>query len=79
MLFENLLHWFPAGVALKGSLLTHKFVIGHHSVRIETHYYNVIQGFTDIALLSFKKDKETYLYIKKHYVFSSCVFGIISK
>ena len=43
----------PLGVALKVLLLTYLFVIGHHSVLMDAHYYNVIYGFKDMNLLPF--------------------------
>ena len=53
MLSENLLQLYPVGVALKGLLLTHVFVIVHHSQRMDEHYYYVIYVFlqTEVTFL----------------------------
>ena len=40
LLAENLFQLFPV-VILKGLLLTNFFVIGHHSLRMDEHYYIV--------------------------------------
>ena len=44
LLAENLFQLFPV-VILKGLLLTNNFVIGHHSLRMDEHYYTVICVF----------------------------------
>ena len=42
LLSEKLLQLYPVGVTLKDLLLTKCFVIGHHSLRMDEHYYNVM-------------------------------------